>query len=443
MSMRSRIRGTGLLLSVLALAGCLFEPLPDCVFTTCGTQEGSVTAVGPDGAVRWSATLRDSADSSTRGGPDAAPVVLAHGGPVVVDGCRAVHVLDAATGSVVLENESMDRVWAVTDELVVGSLGDTVTNGAGPEARSLVALPLAGADASWVRLPVRDQFVQGVVEVDEGLAVLSADLVYVLRPGGPTSLVTLGQVVSGPALGASALVGVDGHTVAVLHGDGTVEAIDTTRGRSVWAVRPSRPERTARAARLGEDLLLSWGYSEEVARVAADGTVRWRAEGSLPPSVVLDPAANVVPVQKQSLTAVAATDGEPLPLAGYPRPAQDVPVLSVPGAVAWTAAGVGITNAWSTGRPAGDPAWSHQGVLVGKADDAAVLLTGRSASRSLTAVSVSGADLWQVPVRHEGLTVTAVPSVGTVVSDLPVEDARSGECDDYPARHTVPAGELG
>ena len=445
MSLSARIRRAGPPLSVLVLTGCLMEPMPDCTYTDCGTEAGTITSVAPDGSVRWSATLQDSADFTSRGDPAAPPVVLARGGSVVVDGCRAVHVLDAADGRVVLETESMDRVWTVTEDLVVGSGGDGVTNWAGPDARGLLALPLAGADPSWVRLPLGDRVVQGVVEVREGLAVLSGDLVHVLRPDGPTTLVTLGEPVSAPVGSAPALVRVDDHTVAVLHDDGAVEAVDTTRGRSVWTVGPPDPARTARAGHLGDDLVLSWGTSTggEVARVTADGTVTWRAEGALPGRVVLDPAATVVPVQKQYLDAVDATTGESLSLAAGPRPANDVPVLSGPHAVGWTAAGIGTTSAWSAAAPTGDPLWRRQGVVVGASADEVVLLTGRSAPRSLTAVSPVGTDAWHVPVRHDGLSVTAVPSMGTVVSDLAVERVRAEDCDDYPTRHTVPAGALG
>jgi outer membrane protein assembly factor BamB len=431
-------------LLVLLLGGCLMEPPPDCQFTSCGTEEGTITAVTTDGSPAWSTTVRDAAESGQGADPLEAPVVIAHGGHVVVDGCRAVHVLDAATGAVLAENETMDRVWTVTDDLVVGSVGDVVTNEAGPDAGSLMALPLAGADPAWVRLPYRGQAVQGVVEVGEGLAVLSGGLVHVLRPGGPTTLVTLAEAVSAPAGSAPALVRVDGRTVAVLHDDGTVEAVDTTSGRSVWTIGSSAPARTARAGHLGEDLLLSWGSSTagEVARVTPDGTVTWRAEGALPQPVVLDRAATVVPVQKQYLTAVDATNGEPLSLAAHPRPANDVPVLSGPQAVGWTAAGIGTTSAWSTARPTGEPVWSRQGAVVGAAGDEAVLLTGRTTPRSLTAVSVTGTEVWRLPVRHDGLTVTAVPSMGAVVSDLAVEVIRSQDCEDYPARHTVPVTEL-
>jgi hypothetical protein len=86
--------------------------------------------------------------------------------------------------------------------------------------------------------------------------------------------------------------------------------------------------------------------------------------------------------------------------------------------------------------------WSRQGVVVGASGDEAVLLTGRTAPRSLTAVSVTGTEVWRLPVRHDGLTVTAVPSMGAVVSDLAVEVIRSQDCEDYPARHTVPVTEL-
>ena len=443
--MGSALRAGRVAVTVLFLGGCLFEPMPDCRYTTCGTQDGTVTAVAPGGSVRWSTTLRDSADVSSPGEPRSAPVVHARGSHVVVDGCRAVHVIDAASGRVLLETVAMDRVWAVTDDLVVGSFSDAASGGTGPDARGLLALPLTDADASWVRLDNRHDMALGVVEVGASLAVLVADAVHVLRPDEPATVVPLDDPVSPSPGRPPALVGVDDSTVAVLHDDGTVEAVDTTSGRPVWTIGSSRPARTARAGRLGDDLVLSWGASTrgEVARVTAGGTVRWRAEGALPNRVVLAPAAPVVPVAGYPLTGVDAASGERLSLASHPRPAHDVAVLATPDAVAWTASGIGTTSAWPVRKPAGDPVWSHQGVLVGQAHEAAmVLLTGRSSVHALTAVDRRGADLWQVEVRHSWPTVDAVPGVGTVVSDLGMEKVRARDCDDYPARHTVPAESL-
>ena len=41
-----------------------------------------------------------------------------------VDGCRAVHVIDAATGRMLLETDQMTTAWVLADGLVIGTRDD-------------------------------------------------------------------------------------------------------------------------------------------------------------------------------------------------------------------------------------------------------------------------------------------------------------------------------
>jgi hypothetical protein len=162
-----------------------------------------VSAVDGTGTERWRTEVADRSET--------APLVTA--GHVVVTGCRAVHVLDAASGRLVLSTEELDDAVGIAGGMVWGrDAGDADGPGRGvrgvpldgsQRGRSIIheggrdgsagdfgrtftiegdllvgthgdvlsVQPAAGGPDRWVQLPVRPD--QRVVVVD-GLAVAAA-----------------------------------------------------------------------------------------------------------------------------------------------------------------------------------------------------------------------------------------------------------------------------
>ncbi|SER71928.1 PQQ-like domain-containing protein [Pedococcus cremeus] len=167
--------------SALLLSGCVGN---ECDFDPCPPGKGWVSAVDAKGTERWRTEVADRSDT--------APLVT--GDHVVVTGCKGVHVLDAATGRVVLSTKELEdavgvaggKVWgrgaahpgrdvrgvtldrgpggqiigqdsggngeagdfgrtvAVSGDRLVGSRGDILS-----------VYPASGGPDQWIQLPVR------------------------------------------------------------------------------------------------------------------------------------------------------------------------------------------------------------------------------------------------------------------------------------------------
>ena len=104
----SALRRAAALAAALLLGAC--SAGSGCDETSCGAATGTVTSVAGDGSRTWTAAVRDTGAT-----------VLVQDDVVVVDGCRAVTVLDAATGQVLLETEDVEDAGAVVGRVLVGS----------------------------------------------------------------------------------------------------------------------------------------------------------------------------------------------------------------------------------------------------------------------------------------------------------------------------------
>ncbi len=263
-------------LAVAALLGSC-TAAPDCDGSACGDLAGTVTSVRADGSSTWTAPVRDSEAT-----------VSLHHDVVVLDGCRAVTVLETATGRVLLETEQIQDAGAVADGLLVGSAR-------GADEPGLVGVRLDGSSggSSWSRVvdstPVPPS---PVAPTREGFAVAFGDSIDVVaHPSGPAVQVQLPS----PVVGAPAALP-DG-TVLAATADGSVYGIHD--GALRWRVVPelvgSRVDTVLHAV-AGGALVSSSDVEDrsETAFASSAGEVRWRAPGTLPAAVLADRAEVVV-----------------------------------------------------------------------------------------------------------------------------------------------------
>ncbi|WP_377641178.1 PQQ-binding-like beta-propeller repeat protein [Oryzobacter terrae] len=400
-------------LAVVALvAGCSTTPSA-CDESACGSLGGVVTAVADDGSTTWRTTVRDSGAR-----------VFQQGGTVVVDGCRATTVLDAATGRVLLDTDAVQDPGAVVDGLVVGAFRDEN----GPV---LVGRPLDGTTGGfrWSRTSdSRSQAPSPVVTVGTGFAVAWGDSVDVVpRPSerGTAS----GSPVQLPAevLGPLAVVGDD--VVLAATPDGSVYGV--VDGALGWRVVPEGVARrfdTAFTPAPG-GVLVSWSATgvAETAFVEATGDVRWRAPGAVPQDEVLTPGAPVVGlVSASGLAGHDVTTGMRRWTAATPTDRSSV--AATRGVVATTESDE--QGAVVVGRDpvAGTELWRRPGRVTGASGVAAVLVQGgpdRDDEQRVSALDPASGDvLWELAVGEGDASGVVVPATATtagvtVVVDVP------------------------
>jgi outer membrane protein assembly factor BamB len=118
----------------VVLAGCTTS---GCDVEPCPPGSGSVAAIDSSGAQAWRTTIEDRSDEPPQ----------VSGDFVVVDGCRAVHVIDARTGQLIRSTEDLaDTVGVLNDRVYGAEAGGTA--GAGAATVRGVALDDTGSERS-------------------------------------------------------------------------------------------------------------------------------------------------------------------------------------------------------------------------------------------------------------------------------------------------------
>jgi outer membrane protein assembly factor BamB len=270
----------------MAVSAC--TPL-GCDFDPCPPGKGWVSAVdGRTGAERWRTEVADRSET--------APLVT--GDHVVVTGCRAVHVLDAATGRVVLSTEQVEDAVGIAGGMVWGrDAGDE--DGPG---RGVRGVPLSGTGGrSITHASGRTFTVSGDSLVGTHGDVLSVHP----ATGGPDRWVQL------PVRPTERVVMVGDRLAVAASSDGSVVGVDLDTMRLAWRVVPEQVSRrfALRVEAHGSTVLVSVladssaeRLTEVFAVAAADGEVLWRRVGWA--LATADQAVSVV----TSPTSVAAVD---------------------------------------------------------------------------------------------------------------------------------------
>lgn len=281
--------GAALLLSACAPTGCDFDP--------CPPGSGWVSAVDDTGAERWRTDVADRSET--------APLVT--GDHVVVTGCRAVHVLDAATGRIVLSTEEIADAVGISGGMVWG--GD-----AGEQdrpGRGVRGVPLAGTGGRSIHHAGGSQgesgdFARTFAIAGDRVVGTHGDVLSVYpAAGGPDRSVQL------PIRPTERLVVVGDRLAVAAASDGSVVGVDLDGMRLLWRVVPQQVSRRydMRVEAHGTTVLVSVLADSSAARLtevfavaAADGAVLWRRAGW--ELAIADRAVSVV----TSPTAVAAVD---------------------------------------------------------------------------------------------------------------------------------------
>ncbi|MDF2144110.1 PQQ-binding-like beta-propeller repeat protein [Knoellia sp. p5-6-4] len=281
--------GVALLLAACTPPGCDFDP--------CPPGKGWVSAVDDSGAERWRTELVDRSET--------APLVT--GDHVVVTGCRAVHVLDAATGRVVLSTEEVADAVGVAGGMVWGrDAGDE--DGPG---RGVRGVPLSGTGGQGIthaggRDGETGDFGRTFTVSGDRLVGTHGDVLSVHPAnGGPDRWVQL------PVRPSQRVVMVGDRLAVAASSDGSVVGVDLEPMRLAWRVVPDQVSRrfALRVEAHGTTVLVSVLADSSAARLtevfavaAEDGAVLWRRVGWA--LATADPAVSVV----TSPTAVAAVD---------------------------------------------------------------------------------------------------------------------------------------
>lgn len=255
----------------MALAAC--SPI-GCDFDPCPPGQGWVSAVDDTGAERWRTEVADRSGT--------APLVT--GDHVVVTGCRAVHVLDAATGRLVLSTEEVEDAVGIAGGMVWGrDAGD----GDGP-GRGVRGVPLSGTGGqSIIHAGGRDgeggDFGRTFTVAGDRLVGSHGDVLSVRSArGGPDEWVQL------PVRPTERVVVVGDRLAVAASSDGSVVGVDLDTMRLAWRVVPQQVSRrfAMRVEAHGTTVLVSVlaeatgvRQGEVFAVDAADGDVLWRRAG--------------------------------------------------------------------------------------------------------------------------------------------------------------------
>jgi len=261
-----------------ALSACVNGP-GGCDFDPCPPGKGSVAALDTQGAERWRTSISDRSDDP--------PTVS--GNYVIVDGCRAVHVLDAATGRLLVSTEELADGVGVAGGLVWGA--DAAEDG--EPARGVRGVPLereGGTGGNGGR----------TIEHLGGSNGESGDFARTFTVSGDDLVGTHGDVLSvDPAAGGpgrwvqlparpTQRVLVLGDRAVTASPDGSVVGVDTAAMRLAWRVVPEAVSRSyaLRLKAVGDTVVvtaLGQSAADEVSEVfavsAGDGRVLWRRRG--------------------------------------------------------------------------------------------------------------------------------------------------------------------
>ena len=280
---------------VVALSACFVGP--DCDFDPCPPGKGSVAALDAQGSERWRTPLSDRSTEPP----------LVSGDYVLVDGCRAVHVLDAATGRLLLSTEEISDTVGVAGGFVWGAdapddgragqgvRGEPLDGRGGRSIHHAGGSPGESGDFRRTFVVSRDRLVGTHGDV---LSVYPA-------AGGPDRSVQL------PIRPTERVVVVEDRVAVAAASDGSVVGVDLDGMRLLWRVVPQQVSRrfAMRVEAQGTTVLVSVLADSSAARqtevfavAAADGAVLWRRVGW--ELATADQAVSVV----TSPTAVAAVD---------------------------------------------------------------------------------------------------------------------------------------
>jgi hypothetical protein len=425
---------------VMLLAGCLWEPVPDCEYTDCGTVAGSVVGLSSDGVQRWRVPTRDAKvhvfhdPSLTAPGP----ILVTSGNLVAVDGCRAVHVIDATSGRTLLETDRLTTVWLLADGLVVGTRDE-----------AFVAIPLDNASQGWELTHDGNHGAEiptGAARVGNTTVVAWPSAVGLVEPNGNHRIVELSSAATGPP------VAVDDTTALLPTVDG-ITSLDVNSGSVGWTLTPKRPREflTTRLFPLEEDVLVAFEGSAEIpelVRVGRTGQEKWRVEAELPDRVALSADASTVLARvRTSWGPLDLRTGE-LQYVGSRVPSSDESISTGTGLVVSAGRARPVSAHPSATGWTEDAAWQVIGRPEGLAGDLVVVQDGTT--NALHAVDPSSGKVrWTMPVEHvwrtygEGAVhgprdrAVMLANGTSVVLDLPAELMRLRGCDEPGSRHTV------
>ena len=286
-------------MAVVGAAGALLLSAcaPGCDFDPCPPGSGWVSAVDEGGAERWRTEVADRSET--------APLVT--GDHVVVTGCRAVHVLDATSGRVVLSTDEIADAVGVAAGMVWGrDAGEQDRPG-----RGVRGVPLAGTGGRSIQHAGGSRGESGdfgrtfMVSGDRLVGTHGDVLSVYPAAGGPDRWVQL------PVRPTERVVVAEDRLAVAAASDGSVVGVDLDTMRLAWRVVPQQVSRrfAMRVEAHGTTVLVSVLADSSAARLtevfavaAADGAVLWRRAGW--ELATADRAVSVV----TSATAVAAVD---------------------------------------------------------------------------------------------------------------------------------------
>jgi hypothetical protein len=278
-----------LLLSACTPTGCDFDP--------CPPGQGWVSAVDDTGVERWRTEVADRSETP--------PLVTAD--HVVVTGCRAVHVLDASTGRLVLSTEKITDAVGLAGGMVWGrDAGDEDGRGQGVKG-----VPLGGTGGRSIQHDggtdgEAGDFGRTFTVAGDRLVGSHGDVLSVHPAAGGA-----GEWVQLPIRPTEQVVVVDDRLAVTAASDGSVVGVELDTMRLAWRVVPEQVSRrfAMRVEAHGSTVLVSVLAESSAARLtevfavaAADGAVLWRRTGW--ELSTADQAVSVV----TSSTAVAAVD---------------------------------------------------------------------------------------------------------------------------------------
>ena len=256
-----------------ALSACVNGP-GGCDFDPCPPGKGSVAALDAKGVERWRTSISDRSDDP--------PAVS--GNYVIVDGCRAVHVLDAATGRLLVSTEELADGVGVAGGLVWGA---EATEG-GEAGRAVKGVPLEGKGGRSIEHLggsngesgdfARTFTVSGDYLVGTHGDVLSVDP----ATEGPDRWVQL------PVRPTQRVLVLGNDRAVTASPDGSVVGVDTATMRLAWRVVPEAVSRSyaVRLKAVGDTVVVTalgqsgeQGVAEAFAVSARDGRVLWRRQG--------------------------------------------------------------------------------------------------------------------------------------------------------------------
>ena len=333
-----------------ALSACVNGP-GGCDFDPCPPGKGSVAALDAKGAERWRTSISDRSDDP--------PAVS--GNYVIVDGCRAVHVLDAATGRLLVSTEELADGVGVAGGLVWGA---EATEG-GEAGRAVKGVPLEGKGGRSIEHLggsngesgdfARTFTVSGDYLVGTHGDVLSVDP----ATEGPDRWVQL------PVRPTQRVLVLGNDRAVTASPDGSVVGVDTATMRLAWRVVPEAVSRSyaVRLKAVGDTVVVTAlgqsaeeGVAETFAVSARDGRVLWRRQGW---ELAAAEGAVAVLVSPRAVAGVDLATGREL----WTRRVGPGYVDSYPDAQLLTRAGTIAVSAGVVALPARDVR-GQQGILI-------------------------------------------------------------------------------